>query len=169
MKRNVYTVRLEPARIIATEISDDAAAALFSQGHSILLATQEELIQLARREHRALVVLDRDMTSDASNTRAAALVLEEPRAAQASGGAIVAGSAAHRCPGPAMSMLEVVGKTHQLLRRHFARALQLRMTMSPNGILLQGHCGSRADEQRVQQQLLNLVPVEPPIRSVKAC
>ena len=116
MKRNVYEVRREPGRIVAAEIGDDAAAVLFSAGRSILLATEQELIQLGRRERRVITILGRGTTSHSPGTHATVVVLQEPQAARASGCTFSAEPAAHAGPGSEIHVLEAVGKTYH--RRH---------------------------------------------------
>jgi hypothetical protein len=146
MKRNVYAVRLEPGRIVAAEISDATAAVLFSEGRSILLATEGELAELARREKRAFVILGRGTTKYASPGDAEIRALHEDNAAHLRGDSRRPASAVRRRSGSAIRVMETVGKMHQLLRRHFGRASQLQMTMCPNGTVLQAHCGSRASQ-----------------------
>lgn len=57
MKRNIYALRIEPERIVAAEVDDDAVAVLFDKGNPIFLATRGELAALARRQQKSLVVL----------------------------------------------------------------------------------------------------------------
>ena len=85
MKRNVYEVRREPGRIVAAEIGDDTAAVLFSEGRSILLATEQELIQLGRQERRVITILGQGTTSHAPGPHATVVVLQQPQAARVSG------------------------------------------------------------------------------------
>jgi hypothetical protein len=59
MKRNAYAIRVEAGRIIAAEVDDATAALLFNEGVTVLILSQPELEQLARRQYRMLVALPR--------------------------------------------------------------------------------------------------------------
>lgn len=54
-----YAVRMEPMRLVAAEVRDQTAAAVLDAGQPLLLATEAELIALARRRHMAVTILAR--------------------------------------------------------------------------------------------------------------
>jgi hypothetical protein len=70
MKRNLYTVRIEPGRMVAVEIPDLTAAVMLDQGRTVLLATPSELAALARRQKRFLATVIRPQPHAASADRA---------------------------------------------------------------------------------------------------
>jgi hypothetical protein len=54
---SLYVVQIQDDRILAAEVPEETAAALFDAGHSILLADEQDLIRVARRHNKTLSVL----------------------------------------------------------------------------------------------------------------
>jgi hypothetical protein len=59
MDVHMYAIRLEATQLVAAEVLDQTAATLLEGGQPILLATETELIALARRKHKSLTILFR--------------------------------------------------------------------------------------------------------------
>jgi hypothetical protein len=85
MKRNLYTLRIEPGRMVAVEIPDLTAAVMLDQGRTVLLATPSELAALARRQKRFLATVIRPWPSATSANRATFSTHHAERVAVADG------------------------------------------------------------------------------------
>jgi hypothetical protein len=56
VKTSFYAIRIDAYRFVAAEVGAETAAALLDEGRPLLLATQAELVRLASREHKTLVI-----------------------------------------------------------------------------------------------------------------
>jgi len=63
MPTQIFALRLEPWRLVAAEVTDEAAATLLDAGEQVLLGTFEELGSLALRLARPLVFIARASAS----------------------------------------------------------------------------------------------------------
>ncbi|MDD4270786.1 MAG: hypothetical protein GXY25_05665 [Pirellulaceae bacterium] len=75
MPTQIFALRLEPCRLVAAEVTDEAAATLLDAGEQVLLGTFEELGNLALRLARPLVFIARASAAGSPG--------REPRADQA--------------------------------------------------------------------------------------
>jgi hypothetical protein len=60
MTLNYYAITLLPSRMIANEVAPDEAALLLDAGHTILLAAPVDLVRVALRHHRPVVIYSRE-------------------------------------------------------------------------------------------------------------
>lgn len=67
MPTQIFALRLEPWRLVAAEVTDEAAATLLDAGEQVLLGTFEELGSLALRLARPLVFIARASASGAAS------------------------------------------------------------------------------------------------------